>query len=320
MHSENIKSLLLSVMIELQKIASVLAPPIYHFASCALSVLLSDNPRLLSPSPSFRLPKMATMDSAGSPPAPPVNHEPKDDASSQAQTDKKAIKSSSKKTTRAGAPNYSPDDITALLDCVEAEEPLESNHWAVVTKKFALWAAANSRLERDQDSLKNKFDKLANMKKKTGDPSCPLPVRRAKFIARAIHNKCAAMTLGDSSDGDSNTGNEVTPCTVLSEGTSEENSEDGVVGVCKKKRKTGATVTPTKTKTEHASLEYVGHMTQHIGAISETIRMRSLSSSVSKADVLSIVKQEVKESMKPTHELLLKMNGMLETLSSNQSQ
>ena len=305
-------------MIELQKIASVLAPPVHNFASCALFVHLSDNPGLLSPSPSFRFPKMETMDSAGSLPALPVNHEPTDDAS-QAQTTKKTIKSSSKKTTRAGAPNYSPDDITALLDCVEAEEPLGSNHWAVVAKKFALWAAANSRLERDQDSLKNKFDKLANTKKKTGDPSCPLPVCRAKFIARAIHNKCAAMTLGDSSDG-SNTGNEVTPCTVASDGTSEENSEEGVVGVRKKKRRTGATGTPTKTKTEHAILEHVGHMTQHIGAISETIRMRSLSSSLSKADVVSIVKQEVNESMKPTHELLLKMNGMLETLSSNQSQ
>ena len=115
----------------------------------------------------------------------------------------------------------------------------------MVASNFAKWAEENARPHRDQDSLKNKFDKLSNRKKKTGDPSCPQPVRRAKHIARAIHNKCAAMTLGGSSDGEDN-------AVVLensSEG-SERSSSSDIVGEPRRKRKTAATGTVSKAKTE----------------------------------------------------------------------
>lgn len=98
------------------------------------------------------------------------------------------------KQLRAGALNYSKDDITALLDCVTEVEPLGANQWAIVATKFSAWAQANSRPLCDHDSLKNKFDKLANAKKKTGDPSCPSPVRKAKHISRDIQNKCVGST------------------------------------------------------------------------------------------------------------------------------
>ena len=91
----------------------------------------------------------------------------------------------------------------------------------------------------------NKFDQLSNMKQKTGDSSCPQPVRRAKHIARAIHNKCAAMTLGGSSDEEDNAvvvGNS-------SEGSERSPSSDRV-GEQRKKRKTAATGTVSKAKTE----------------------------------------------------------------------
>ena len=55
---------------------------------------------------------------------------------------------------------------------------------------------------RDLDSLKCKFDKLANMKKPTGDPSCPEDVRRAKHIARDIFNRANAGKVGSSSEDD----------------------------------------------------------------------------------------------------------------------
>jgi len=45
---------------------------------------------------------------------------------------------------------------------------------------------------------KNKFDKLANKKKDTGNPSCPPEVRRAKHIARDILGSCYAGSAGDS--------------------------------------------------------------------------------------------------------------------------
>lgn len=93
--------------------------------------------------------------------------------------DSQQAKPQTKKSTRAGALNYSTEDVTAILGIVEEGEPLGANHWAVVASKFTVWVSDNSRPLRDQDYLKNKFDKLANIKKKTGDPSCPEPVRRA---------------------------------------------------------------------------------------------------------------------------------------------
>lgn len=43
---------------------------------------------------------------------------------------------------------------------------MEPNHRAVVATKFQTGASGNDHPVRDQDSLKNKFDKLANAKKK----------------------------------------------------------------------------------------------------------------------------------------------------------
>ena len=217
-----------------------------------------------------------------------------------------------KKGNRAGALNYSNDDISAMLDIVEEEEPLGANHWAVVASKFAKWAKENDRPHRDQDSLKNKFDKLSNMKKKTGDPSCPQPVRRAKHIARAIHNKCAAMTLGGSSDVEDN----AVVVANSSEG-SEISPRSDRVGEPRKKRKTAATGTVSKARTEQVLVDYLGAMSEHVGAISDCTVQRS-SDGLTRNDVVSIVKDEVKESMKPTEELLSKMNSMLERLTSFQ--
>ena len=174
--------------------------------------------------------------------------------------------------------------------------------------------------ERDQDSLKNKFDKLANIKKKTGDPTCPEPVRRAKRIARAIQNKCAAMTLGSTSDSDIHEENEVG-------GSSTGSTGEGVrrpVGTPGKKRNAGATGLPNKAKkTEEVLMDHMGLMAEHIGLISQSIKTATsppIAPSISRSDVVSIVKEELTESMKPTNELLLKINGMLETLSSKKQE
>lgn len=88
------------------------------------------------------------------------------------------------KASRVGVPNYSKEDISVLMDHLDEVEPFGSSQWAIVAYKFREWAATNSRPQRDQESLRNKFDKLANAKKKTGEPSCPCLVRRAKHIDR----------------------------------------------------------------------------------------------------------------------------------------
>ena len=85
----------------------------------------------------------------------------------------------------AGCPNYNEEDVTTLLNCVEEIEPLGSSHWAIVAGRFRQWAKDNERPERDFESLRNKFDKLTNSKKKTGHPFSLEPVRRAKWIGVA---------------------------------------------------------------------------------------------------------------------------------------
>ena len=53
---------------------------------------------------------------------------------------------------RAGAFNYSTEDIDALLDFVEEVLPLGANMWAIVARKFDDWRKINGRPVRDGDS------------------------------------------------------------------------------------------------------------------------------------------------------------------------
>lgn len=59
-----------------------------------------------------------------------------------------------------------------------------------------------NRPQRDISAIRGKFDRLANTKKPTGDPSCPPAVRRAKLIARDMLGKVNAFSVGDVSDDD----------------------------------------------------------------------------------------------------------------------
>lgn len=96
----------------------------------------------------------------------------------------------------AGALNYNQHDSDDLLDSVEGIEPCRSNQWSLVATEFQEWAAESGRPLRDMDSLKATFDKLVNVKKPTGNLSCPDDVRRAKSIARDILQNLSACTIG----------------------------------------------------------------------------------------------------------------------------
>ena len=74
--------------------------------------------------------------------------------------------------SRKGKLTYSGADISIFLDIVSDVTPLGSRLWALVEKEFNLWAIDNGRPQRDQDSLKNKFEKLVNTKKSTDDSLC----------------------------------------------------------------------------------------------------------------------------------------------------
>lgn len=96
--------------------------------------------------------------------------------------------------SRAGAPNYVYGDVAALVEFVAEEEPLGASHWAVVAHKSVRVARDNGRPSREQETLKNIIDYLANTKK-AGYPSCPANVRRKKHIMRETQTKRPVVTL-----------------------------------------------------------------------------------------------------------------------------
>ena len=69
-----------------------------------------------------------------------------------------------------------------LLDTVELLVPVGNHHWAGVAELYNEWTDDEGKVNRDQDSLKSKYDKLVHVQKSTGDPTCPPDARRAKLI------------------------------------------------------------------------------------------------------------------------------------------
>ena len=121
------------------------------------------------------------------------------------------------------------------------------------------------------------------------------------------------MKLGGSSDGKDN----AVVVANSSEGSERSPSSDKV-GAPRNKRKTAATDTVSKARTEQVLVDYLGAMSEQVGSISNCIVQRS-SDGITYSDVIFMVKDELKESMKPTGALLSKMNSMLEHLTSSQT-
>lgn len=156
------------------------------------------------------------------------------------------------KGKRAGAPNYNQEDVDKLLEILDVEEPLGANDWALVESLHNSWATEEDRPVRDADSLKSKFDKLANTKKPTGNPSCPPNVREAKRIARNIMAKTNAIVAGHD------------------EGATDEES---AAPTASKRKRTAVGVSPRK---RHAGARGLKHedddiLVQHVGNLSSAI-------------------------------------------------
>lgn len=61
--------------------------------------------------------------------------------------------------------------------------PIGPNDWA---NAAAIHMDHYPDRDRDANSLRRKFNALVKVKKPTGDPTCPHPVKRAKHIMRSI--------------------------------------------------------------------------------------------------------------------------------------
>eukprot|EP00171_Calliarthron_tuberculosum_P001164 IDg1164t1 len=99
------------------------------------------------------------------------------------------------RSNRAGIPNYSTDEICALLDLVAEHEPLSANDWALVRADFSVWGKAQIA---ELNVMKTRYEKnLTNSQTltKESDSSCPADVRRAKHIANNILSRASAICI-----------------------------------------------------------------------------------------------------------------------------
>lgn len=194
----------------------------------------------------------------------------------------------SKRGKRSGAPNYTDEDMSALLDIVEKIEPIGSNEWAAVSSKFEEYTDENDRPKRDIDSLRMKFDRLANTKKPTGSSSCPPLVRRAKNIARDILGRVNAVSVGDDVGELGNGSNGSGDIDTTSDGSG--SSGKRRYGSRSRKRKAGA----AGIRREDNVDVLVGHVGDMSRAIVSLVEKESGSGeSLSSADVHNILKQEM---------------------------
>ncbi|KAI0560713.1 hypothetical protein FGB62_103g07 [Gracilaria domingensis] len=217
---------------------------------------------------------------------------------------------------RSGAPNYSKDDITALLDIVKEVENIRANMKELVATKVDAWSKANTRPPRDHESLKSKYDKLSISKKKTRDRSCPPDVRLAKHIARNMEAKMVAMILDDDGESDDENSYGVTLFVKNKEGEGNDNK----LGIKCNKRKVGlAGLVSKKPKTEDLLVEKVDTMTGFIGMIAKSMKFANADAGTSNRkgavnialqDVQSL-KKEMKKDIEETKTMISGMNSVL---------
>lgn len=228
------------------------------------------------------------------------------------------VKAKSKKGGgRVGIPNYNNGDVEALLDIVAEVLPLGNNMWEGVAAQHAKWCEDNNRPLRDGTSLKNKFDKLANDKKKTGDPLCPLEVRRAKKLARDINDKAFSGSLGF------NTENNGEAPTVIQGETNDSTQASAdvnnapppgntsilsVVGARVNKRVSGAAgrkVLSANARTSEVLAESVSAMVQSVQKMTEHVAEGRSSS------VRDLVRQEVSDALAPTKTSIAELKDLV---------
>ena len=86
---------------------------------------------------------------------------------------------------RGGSPAYSETELLNLLGIIERIIPVSGEEWDQVEVHHSI-----SYPVRKAEGLRRKFQELYRKKKSTGDPDCPLSVKRAKLLRRAIIKRC----------------------------------------------------------------------------------------------------------------------------------
>lgn len=97
----------------------------------------------------------------------------------------KQVKKRTRKDKVGRGASYKSADVAVLLDLVEEMLPLGQSDWDALTLQY------NGKVSnpRESDQLRRKFKALKNVSKPTGDPTCPIEVKRAKRIHYLIEGK-----------------------------------------------------------------------------------------------------------------------------------
>ena len=100
--------------------------------------------------------------------------------------------------------NWTLDETGVLLDKVEIHLPRGGEEWVTVSTDYNITRlqlpTLVSRPERDADSCKTKFKALKNVRKPTGDPTCPPQVKRAKLLHKKIEERISVADFDDDND------------------------------------------------------------------------------------------------------------------------
>jgi hypothetical protein len=102
--------------------------------------------------------------------------------------------------------HWKPAEVDQLLSSCDKILPRGQNEWNQVyldyNRNRPLQSDGSLFVERDEESLRNKFKTLRSSTKPTGDPNIPEPVLRAKRIQTAIERKIAVSNMDDGIDKD----------------------------------------------------------------------------------------------------------------------
>lgn len=209
---------------------------------------------------------------------------------------------------KAGSQNYSDEDLNKLLDIIEEVEPIGSNHWAEVQERYNDYAVDKFRAIRDQDALRNKYDKMVNVKKPTGSASCPPLVRRSKHIARDIMAKVNAISIG-SGQGEVNEEEISDPENMNTSGNEHGKRRRNTFGARRNKRITGR----NGVKCDEDEAELISH----VGEMSTAICSFLNSSSSERngignvSEIKKIVQEEVRAELESTNQSIKELKEMI---------
>ena len=176
------------------------------------------------------------------------------------------------------------------------------NEWSIVMKRHRTWAVENEYPFRNLSSIKDKFDRLANLNKSTGDPTCPPNVVSAKMIGRAIVGRASAATLGDIGDdgqGNCDTGNSNEIASTSS----------SAVGCNSVRRPPGTEGIRSRAKENNRLTLCVEKMTEAVGS------MASAMDEGGNSNVQEMVRKEVKAAMRPVEDRLEALIGIMKSMS-----